>query len=222
MQLTTVSMDRTEARRAFLEYRRSVRERHSDEDEAIMRAYREAAKGVALLRLSETLRLGGLTTIAVPQSRWDGRRSVPDGTRDVAVPRLAVARADVPFVWTAGVRQDGSMRLAYHRGSIGERETRKRIDLPAGTFERDETRRLDSGRQRIRALVPPIPPALRPNHHLRNYHILWEAEWEIDRTIPPEDPALLKHLGGDLYAVLAVWDLTPVEQAVLAGRTPTT
>lgn len=36
--------------------------------------------------------------------------------------------------------------------------------------------------------------------------------------IPPGDPALLKHMGGDLYAILAVWDLSPLERAVLAGK----
>jgi hypothetical protein len=36
--------------------------------------------------------------------------------------------------------------------------------------------------------------------------------------MPPEDPALLKHIGGDLYAVLAVWNLTELERAVLSGR----
>lgn len=32
------------------------------------------------------------------------------------------------------------------------------------------------------------------------------------------DPALLKHIGGDLYAVLATWDLTELERSVLGGR----
>ena len=45
-------------------------------------------------------------------------------------------------------------------------------------------------------------------------HLLWEPRWER-RPRPPGDPALLKHLAGPLYAVLATWDLTPVEQAVL-------
>lgn len=31
------------------------------------------------------------------------------------------------------------------------------------------------------------------------------------------DPALLKHIGGDLWAVVAVWNLTDLEMAVLAG-----
>lgn len=45
--------------------------------------------------------------------------------------------------------------------------------------------------------------------------MLFEAEW---RPEPPKDPALLRHIGGDLYSVVAVWDLTELERAVLAGR----
>ena len=29
---------------------------------------------------------------------------------------------------------------------------------------------------------------------------------------------LLRHLGGDAYAVLAMWDLTELERLVMAGR----
>jgi len=45
----------------------------------------------------------------------------------------------------------------------------------------------------------------------------FEADWKPvrDRRRAPGDPALLKHLGGPFYAVLATWDLTFVEQAVL-------
>jgi len=63
-----------------------------------------------------------------------------------------------------------------------------------------------------------MPPEHRPSHHPRNYLMLWEAEWSVDQSVPPGDPALLSHIGGDLYEVLAEWDLTPLEQAVLAGR----
>lgn len=37
MDLQTIEMPRSEARAAFLDYRRAVRERHNAEDEAIMR-----------------------------------------------------------------------------------------------------------------------------------------------------------------------------------------
>jgi hypothetical protein len=40
-------------------------------------------------------------------------------------------------------------------------------------------------------------------------------EWT---RVPPRDPALLRHIRGDLWVVLAVWDLTDLERLVLSQR----
>lgn len=87
--------------------------------------------------------------------------------------------------------------------------SRKQVFVPEGTFPRRDST-LDAT-----ALVPLIPPRFRPPSALAGYHLLWEAEW---LKAVPVDPMLLKHLGGAIYAVLAQWDLTPLERAVLAGR----
>jgi hypothetical protein len=50
-----------------------------------------------------------------------------------------------------------------------------------------------------------------PGGSLGNYHILCEADWED----VPVDPILLRHLSGALYAVLATWNLSPLERAVM-------
>ena len=84
--------------------------------------------------------------------------------------------------------------------------------FPIGTLQEDKR---NSEYQHFKAIVPTVPPRFRPSASLSNYHILFEAEWDM---IAPRDPALLKHIGGDLYAVLAVWDLTEVERAVLQQR----
>jgi hypothetical protein len=75
------------------------------------------------------------------------------------------------------------------------------------------------------ALVPMIPAAVRltlPTGTTdRDSFILWEVEEWADRRIgsrADRDPYLLRHLGGDLWAVLAEWDLTELERAVMAGR----
>ena len=71
-------------------------------------------------------------------------------------------------------------------------------------------------------MVPIVPPKHRPRRDslLEGYLVLWEVdEWTwTERPSPPHDPALLKHLGGDLYAVLAVWDLSDLERLVLTER----
>lgn len=65
------------------------------------------------------------------------------------------------------------------------------------------------------AVVPIIPVHLRPKRGLANYYILWEAEWT--RTYPT-DPYLLRRFGGDTWLVVAAWDLTDVERAVMSSR----
>ena len=214
MDVPTIDMDPAVAEDAFREYRDALKERHSKEDEQIMRAYREMAKGTALLRLSEAMVLGG----TVVQNLQEFSKDTP-----ITLPKLAVARADGDFAWTSGIRKSGGLTILGKR-EVARNNRKHRIEFPPGTFEGIETdaaRRWEWGRTEsgaFNALIPNIPPHLRPPHALLNYHILWEAEWRQAPGPPPGDPMLLKHIGGDLYAILASWDLTPVEQAVLAGR----
>lgn len=88
---------------------------------------------------------------------------------------------------------------------------------PPGTFP-DLPNPYNRTRDEYRAIVPLIPPGLRPVGDLKNYHVVFEADWAKVAPPAPRDPALLKHIGGDLYAVLAVWDLTDLERAVLSRR----
>jgi hypothetical protein len=69
---------------------------------------------------------------------------------------------------------------------------------------------------RRQAITPPIPPEERPKRGLPGYHILWEAVW---KHLPPVDPMLLKRIGKtDFWIVLAAWELTDVERAVLGSH----
>lgn len=210
MNLQTIEMPQEEAKAAFEEYRTAVRaqekERYAEArrdyeaiDRAIMRGYKEIAKGHSLIRLSEAIRAGGVEEIT-----WrDWNNNVRTGT----FPRLAVCRADARQVHCVGVHRDGT--VIYHADNQWAR-ARKDIVRLDGVFDEPEAN-VTRGH---RAIVPTIPPPFRPQFKLSGYHILWEAEWDLSA---PEDPALLKHLGGDLYAVLAVWELTELEQAVLGG-----
>jgi hypothetical protein len=206
MNLATIEIDKDKAKEAFQSYREAVRERHDAEDEQMMRAYREAAKGSPLIRLSEAMAAGGATTM-----RYD--------RKSVRVPRLAVARAHVQFAWTNGISPEGRFRI-QGKQEIAHNNTFDVLSFGQGTFPESEERLAWSwGGAALRAMAPNVPPPLRPKHALSNYYLLWEAEW-TPAPVPPGDPALLKRLGGDLYAVLAVWDLTEIERAVLAGRRP--
>jgi hypothetical protein len=214
MELNTIEMARPAARVKFLEYRQAVRRRHIEEDAEIMRGYRALASGRRLIELSRTLRAGGVTT----------RNGGTSWTRNVryVLPRLAIARATEPKVYIRGIGRDGGMTFFWN-DLLNPMATAKNIRLPEGTWDLREVEDVADIHQASsdslwEAQVPHVPPSLRPERGLAGYHILWEATWHQLHPRPARDPALLKHIGGDLYAVVAIWDLTDLERAVLAGR----
>lgn len=76
----------------------------------------------------------------------------------------------------------------------------------------------------IKTKVPVVPAQFLPRGKLDNYYILWEVEdWENipprkDPIPPRKDPILLKRISNNLFAVLAVWKLTKLEQSIIRGR----
>ena len=211
MKLATIEMPKEEAEQAFKEYRRAVRSAKTaqvnSEDAQIARCYKALAGGHQVINLNDMMRRGG--------------------ENSKGLPRLAISRADCEQVemrreWTSGDVEMFSADLGWQRQ--GAKYRGRVFQFPALLSIRDasftEPNWNRTGQMAIlafTAIVPNIPPVLRPPHSLQNYHLLWEARWEPKQhpRRAPGDPALLKHLGGPLYAVLATWDLTPVEQAVL-------
>jgi hypothetical protein len=188
MQVATLDEPRHTVREKYAEYLRAVKERHTAEYVALKNAYRELLRGRQVIDLIESMRQAGVDEL--------GR------------PRLAIIRADARLCWFSTARVRGSRswnRLPTFRMDQNSEPPKSRsVTLPNGTFNGLSERTL-------RAVVPTIPPSLLPAGDLSRYHILWEAEWE---TVPV-DPMLLRHLGKNLYVVLATWDLTPLERAVL-------
>lgn len=126
------------------------------------------------------------------------------GLNEKGLPNLAITRAHAPICfWSSNGKGGGAFTMDRWPRSNA---TRRIIHIPDGIFPRGQW---GSGK----AIVPYIPLEYRPHRGLHNYHILWEAEWESI----PIDPFLLRHCAGSLYIVLAQWDLTPLEQAVLKG-----
>jgi hypothetical protein len=228
-------MEATVARAALRQYREDLkasRQRSRTEidrelvaiDDAVMRGYRELGKGRRVIELSKAIAAGGTVQVADCTGRYwnDGQHEI---AVDVLAPGLAVTRADARSCWIEPLLSGNRVRYqadgwAWSRRRGDELQIDDAFDIDielelAGlSYDRNE-RAAVSG-MRLKAMAPTIPPALRPPHHLRNYHLLWEAEWTVGSMIPPGDPALLKHLGGDMFAVLAVWDLSPLERAALA------
>lgn len=190
MNVATITMDRDLAREKLREYRRGLHRRADAEWSAAATAYEALAEGWPVINLREAI-------LAAPVDA-QGR------------PRLAVARADRSQVhlvggWASRHQLTFTTRLTAAQGrGLEVTILGANHDQPGGF-----------------ALVPMVPPRQRAHRDLRKHFILWEVEAWADRRInakPDRDPYLLQSLGGDLYAVVAEWDLTDVERMVMAGR----
>jgi hypothetical protein len=196
MDLAPLDISREEAVAKLAEYEQALRGERSAEDEAIAAGYRAAARGLPVISLQRAVAAGGFF--------------------DDGLPRLAVVGAEATECYA---RWDGhdlvfADRDDFHvnRGAlVGAHSVRVPVagdDLPGLRAARWGA---------ARTLVPLIPPKCRPRpRRLRHCHVLWEVErWEM---VAPRDPALLRHVRGDLWAVLATWDLTELERLVLTQR----
>ena len=208
MNFTTVDVagGRTAARQAFLDYKHAVQVAHEQEaitydagklallrqqreaDEAIMAGYRQIAMGNQVIDVKTTIASGGLDT--------HGR------------PKVIVARADLTRA-SVNLARDGALTID-HPERRGNARSAARIKLPARTFPGDASRGRNWDGLWATAVVPSIPPRLRPAKP-ESFWLLFEAEY----LKPPVDPALLRPIGKGLAVVVATWDLTPVEAAVL-------
>ncbi len=145
------------------------------------------------------------------------------------LPALAVCRASAAFVYTLGINRAGVVEFIdslgrphnYRKGVI---KIEMGMQLPAGYQAGTSLVGGWSNQAAWSEMVPVVPPKHRPARAstLDSCLVLWEAQNWTWRSVPapPGDPALLRHVGGDIYAVIATWDLTDLERLVLAGRRP--
>jgi len=198
MNLSTLEMSPEDAAERLKEYEAQLAGERTAEDDAIRSGYRAAARGLPVIHLPTVIGEGG---------------RFPDG-----MPRLAIVRATATACWVnvdwwRGAEVD-DITFTDHRDDRGRAAVgahRVAVRVPAVPVVQGQRR------HRGRTVVPLIPPQHRPNRRrLHLFHILWEVEkWD---PTPPVDPALLRHIRGDLWSVVATWDLTPLERAVLAAR----
>jgi hypothetical protein len=195
MTLETLTVPKDVARRKLNAVRRELARRRKpidDEIAQIEKAFEVAAAGTPVIQLSQAIAAGGFFSSGLP--------------------RIAVARSDKLRVDATVNRWRGEVEYSWLRRKGGwDRDT---LTVGLGT-------RLTGESVTGTTIVPLVPSdALEAagvtRSTLRRYLTLFEVEaW---KPVPPVDPALLKHIAGDLYAVLAVWDLTELERAVIAGR----
>jgi len=201
MQLTDIGIPPADAKARLDEYTSLIYEERTTEDDAIAAGYRAAARGQQVISLTQAFATAGYF--------------------ENGLPRLGIARADDE---TCFVRWSGeNLVFADHdrwdanRGAlVGVHSVRVPIADPP-VLPKGKYRSWSAGK----TIVPIVPPRFRPRRRrrLHRLHVLWEVlKWT---PVPPEDPALLRHIRGDLWAVLATWDLTALERAVLAQRAST-
>jgi hypothetical protein len=201
MTLATLKMDKAVAADKYSAFRKS--RRRDPETIAAMTAYQLLAEGRVLVDVGIAIREGGFDS----QMR----------------PRLALARADrkqVAFSWRS------RSELATFNTAIDLRRPQM-IEEVNMNRRHGQTIKYSDGRTWERdvtgyALVPMVPADISfGGYKPAECHILWEVEAWADKPIlavPPVDPYLLHRVGGDLFEVLAQWDLTEVERYVMAGR----
>jgi len=197
MQLDSLVMDREDAKERLAEYEKVLTRERSAEDDALAAGYRAAARGLPVISLRSVMDAGG----------WF----------DDALPRLAICRADATKCWVrVNSLNDDRPNVEYRDGpwnaSRGALVGKHAVNVSIARPNHWSNRRWNAS-----TVVPLVPPRHRPKRgRIGNFHVLWEVEsWTAE---PPVDPALLRHIRGDLWAVVATWDLTPLERAVLAQR----
>jgi hypothetical protein len=205
-------ISRADARAAYLDYKRAVLKAanpsEKKEYEGLWRGYKAIAAGQQVIDVQQAIHTAGIQ-------------------EDTLFPRLAICRADVRTCRCI-LKSDG--RVDFSDDALRWKYHKRRLSFPAGTLSSYDTRWVQGSMSRYRpsgslererwsdemtAIVPIVPPHLHPRGALAKYVILWDAVWT---PAPPKDPLLLKHLAGMLYAIVAHWDLSPLEQAVLRGR----
>jgi hypothetical protein len=194
MKVEELSMDKKQAHDLWVEYRELCKEKRKDVPYAddMKKLYNCLKSGRKVIDIYEAFKKCGLNSKNEP--------------------KLAIARA----TWKRVVFKKGSRGNGYFNNQTGW--SAKSIYLPPDTyhvFPFINEQRWNILDIEIQTKVPIIPAKFIPEANLENYHILWEVEkWERI----PKDPMLLKQITKNLFVVCAVWDLTPLERALIRGR----
>jgi len=193
MKIEKVTMPKERAKKLWREYCKTLKTREKDykkEIKEIKQCYYQLSKGRPIINILDIFKKFGLN--------------------ENHQPILAFAPAKERFIVFRQSAWGANRGLASFTSEGWNYKTF--LSLPDDTFphlKRDRDCEL-------RTSVPIIPPKFLPKT-LRGCYLLWEVEnWETLR--PKRDPILLKKLSGNLYAVLATWNLTKIEAMIVSGR----
>ena len=211
MQVEELAMPRKKAQQEFEALRQLLRQDQKRRKDQIYRdfqaVYGHLRHGKKIIDVYESFKMAGLNK---------------DGD-----PKLAICRADAKQCFCQK-HSDGSALFSLDRKIgyyIPPRKTHNDVSLPPGTFqwhkkvEADSLNRWNIKNEKVKTPVPIIPAKIlvaEVKVLLKNFHIIWEVEkW---KPVPPRDPILVKRLTPNLFGVLATWNLTKLERAIIRGR----
>jgi len=197
MDISSFSMKRKDARRLWKEYVAACKDNPKDKFLSDMKTvYGQLKSGRKIIDINKIFEASGVN--------------------EQFEPKLAIALAPNDTVFME-YQVSGSV---VFRNRIGRSWKQSRDDivilnifpkLPPAQWEGNYSQYM-----RRQSPVPVIPASVRPKGNLVNYYILWEVEkWE---NVPPKDPYLLRRLTPNMFVVVAGWNLTELERAVMKGR----
>lgn len=200
MDVQKIVVDPDEVRRLHQDYKSQVKF-ETDVDREIRQIYAALNKGKVII-------MGAASIVAA-------------GVKEDGLPKLAMAKANVrqAFLHIEGhydrpnSHPDRMVRMSHTRNGAQGRTRHERMGWLQSAWPGLRQSQYASD---FTAPMPLIPGHLRPKVALDAYHVMWEAEWS---RIVPKDPYLLRRIGkSDMFLVVAHWDLTEIERAVLQSR----
>jgi len=189
MNVSTIAVPRETAIQKINDIQALKPKQRTDEDDALLSVFKAVRKHDArVINIVDAFRQTGLN--------------------ELGQPKLAIAQADWKDVFC--FRGWDSPRSRYDVSffdSTGPYREAGRLRFSEDIFPQRLQRTLKSP-------VPHIPANLRPKFKLSNYHILFEVQkWEEY----PVDPFLLKRVVGNLFIIIAEWQLTELEASLLGS-----
>ena len=199
IQEFTIPKDKAE--KAWKEHLKLLKTKKDEGLEILKSAYYHASKGHKIIDIYQAMQSAGLN-----KDGW---------------PNLAICRGATPECCFERRKKGAGTFHHEDLSSWNIASNRSSVSLPEGTFMDLTVKQYPNRNENYRyAVVPTVPAQHYPKGNLDKYFLLWEVETWYEKSqipVPPIDPFLLKRLSPNLFAVLAEWDLTPLERAVIRG-----
>ena len=158
-------------------------------DREVMSAYQKLAQGKLVIKALESVATAGVD--------------------DKGLPKLGLARSDAMMLRLT-MYGDGSARMTT--STRARHNSSQTFNFVAKTFP-------DNARWRnAEAIVPMVPLSHRPKRAMQNYHVLFRSRLDQGSAGRLIRSCCAVCGRGDIWVVLAMWDLTEVERAALTAR----